>query len=177
MTRSDSSITSGAYGMDDLMNSSDEGDNWIGTMGSTTEPSQRFQGQFVAVGWSDFRSAVEDELKGQIAKSLGILDSKQIYLVDYYIDYLQLGTTMDQTIVNNEMADYREAMAILPSLYSWDGLAKFANEFVDEIYGNTWYKSIMADGSSFRDYDSSGSFDSIRKQDLQGALAHVRERK
>jgi len=40
-----------------------------------------------------------------------------------------------------------------------------------------WTTKDMADGSSFRDYDSSGSFDSIRKQDLQGALAHVRERK
>jgi hypothetical protein len=35
----------------------------------------------------------------------------------------------------------------------------------------------MADGSSYRDYNGYGSFDSVRKKDLQGALAHVRERR
>jgi hypothetical protein len=112
MIRSDDSITSGAYGMDALAGAEDdEVANMFGTIGSTAEPSQRFKGQFVAVGWEDFRSSVESQLQSQIAKSLGILDSKTIYIVDYYIDYLQLKTGLDQTVVNNEMAEYRQAMA------------------------------------------------------------------
>lgn len=112
MIRSDNSITSSAYGMDSLASvENDKVANMFGEIGSTAEPSQRFKGQFVAVGWDDFRGALEGQLKTQIAKSLGILDSSEIYLVDYYIDYLQLKTSMDQKIVNNELASYRVAMA------------------------------------------------------------------
>lgn len=110
MIRSDDPITSSAYGMDSLLSEDDDVANFFGTIGSTAEPSQRFQGHFVAVGWEDFRGEVEAQLRSQIAKGLGIVDYNQIYIVDYYIDYLQLKTSMDQTIVNNELAEYRKGM-------------------------------------------------------------------
>jgi len=97
--------------------------------------SFRWDGMVVSTG-NDTMDESDDLVvqAGSISQYIdGNLSSGQSFTVcDFYL-------SMKPTYT----ATSNETMAILPSLYSWDGLAKFANEFVDEIYGNTWYKSIM----------------------------------
>ena len=113
ITKSSNSDVSGAFG---IVSSSDTDYNLTSAMhdfGTSAESSQRIQGKQYAEGWDNFRSDTENAVRSVIAEDKGIT-SDQVYLVDYYIDYIQQETTFDQQIVTRQhdlyLSMFREAL-------------------------------------------------------------------
>ena len=142
MVRSNDALTSAIWGMDDIATNYADNDSayLYSAVGSTAEPSQRVKGQFVAVGWDDFRADVETQLKAQIAKAVGV-QANTIYLVDYYIDYLQVKTEMDQTIVDNQLSLYRKAMVDAAIAMGMDITGEEATSIASSIQSVPMYAS------------------------------------
>jgi hypothetical protein len=67
-------------------------------LGQTPEINQRQKGTYSAVGWENFRGDLEQALKAKIAAFHGV-KSNEVYLIDYYIEWLEIGTTLDSNIV------------------------------------------------------------------------------
>ena len=78
--------------------------------GNTPELNQRLTGKYVAKGWSDFRADLEIALKAKIAENHGV-SFKDVYLVDYYIDYLQLATDYDTALMTKMEQNFWQGMA------------------------------------------------------------------
>ena len=78
--------------------------------GSTPEPMQRVVGDQFAQGWNDFGSDLKTALIAKIASTVGVASSK-IYLIDYYVDYIQLKTTIDPTIATKEDQLYSDMVS------------------------------------------------------------------
>lgn len=72
----------------------------INQMGLLEEKRQRVSGRMVAEGWKNLKDTVEDELELQISK-LENVDIDDVYLVDYYIDYIQIELDFSGKIVAN----------------------------------------------------------------------------
>lgn len=81
----------------------------ISAMGATPTHEQRAAGRLVAKGYSDLRYSAETSLKEYIASAEGV-DYDEVYLVDYYIDYMQMKVKIDSAVADN-LANKFEAIA------------------------------------------------------------------
>lgn len=109
LVRSGSDMANEAYGIDpDAMDAGVNLTTFTSAFGATAEPVQRVEGKQFAEGWTDFRSDLEAALIEQIAADSGT-SSEDVFLIDYYVDYLQLKTTFDAEIAQKENELY-EAM-------------------------------------------------------------------
>ena len=62
--------------------------------GQVPETGQKYQGDYYAQGWQDFRGEVEAALKAKIALDQHVMPD-QVFLVDYYIEDLEIKTAVD----------------------------------------------------------------------------------
>jgi hypothetical protein len=70
---------------------------FINDMGLRPEKLQRVSGQGYAEGWTNFRLSVETQLKTYIA-DIESCDVNDVFLVDYYINYIQFKTTINPAV-------------------------------------------------------------------------------
>jgi hypothetical protein len=75
-------------------------------LGQTDIHQQRGSGRMVAEGFKDLRDSIEDALIGYIADVEGV-ETDEIFLIDYYTDYIQVKVEIDNDVVN-EMHDAYE---------------------------------------------------------------------
>jgi len=71
----------------------------ITAMGTQNIHEQRAAGRLVANGYVDLRDSVEEALVEYIAVLEGC-DENDVYLVDYYVDYIQMKVKVDREIVD-----------------------------------------------------------------------------
>ncbi len=101
--RSGSELANSVYGVDaNRTQLLEEGDlntsQMVDFFATTPELPQRFSGKYIAKGWSDFRADMESNLKAKIAYDEGV-PSSNVYLIDYYIDYLQIKSGYDTDLM------------------------------------------------------------------------------
>lgn len=79
----------------------------LNTIGQTNIHQQRAAGRLVAEGYKDLRGSVEDALISYIANAEKV-ETDEVYLVDYYMDYLQCKVKIDNQIVDNVVNKYQD---------------------------------------------------------------------
>jgi hypothetical protein len=84
----------------------------LNEIGLEPEKEQRRNARFVAEGWSSGSGAIEDALKDYIA-DLESVEPDEVYIIDYYIDNLQLKLTFNPTVVNNLVDRYEEVYPLV----------------------------------------------------------------
>lgn len=111
IVRSGSSMADQAYNITPPKSSSDikNLNDFTELYGATPEPMQRIAGKQFAQGWSNFGSSLETALIAQIAADTGSPVSS-IHLIDYYVDYVQLKTSIEPTIASHENDIYNAAI-------------------------------------------------------------------
>jgi hypothetical protein len=111
LARSGSEVVQAANGIPalDLTKDRYTKEELIDLFGAMPEPNQRIEGILVAKGWTDFRGDLESSLRSSIAGGLG-LQASNVFLVDYYVDYLQLSTEVDEEIVETQYTRLWESL-------------------------------------------------------------------
>ena len=79
----------------------------LNAIGQTNIHQQRAAGRLVAEGYKDLRGSVEDALISYIANAEKV-QTDEIYLIDYYMDYLQCKVKVDNQIVDNVVNKYQD---------------------------------------------------------------------
>jgi len=112
----------------------------ISAIGTTGIHQQRAAGRLIAEGYKDLRYSIEDSLVAYIAIEEGV-EYDDVFLIDYYIDYLQCKIKIDSRIAD-ELADTFDATgseviealggtleedAVTPSIYYTDPVVATPN--------------------------------------------------
>jgi uncharacterized protein YukE len=86
----------------------------LNAIGQTDIHQQRAAGRLVAEGYKDLQSSVEDALISYIANAEKV-EIDQVYLIDYYMDYLQCEVKVDNKIVDKLVNEYQDTVGPLTS--------------------------------------------------------------
>lgn len=79
----------------------------LNTIGQTDIHQQRAAGRLVSEGYKDLRGSIEDSLICYIAQTENV-ETDQVYLIDYYMDYLQCKVKVDDRIVDKLVNKYQD---------------------------------------------------------------------
>lgn len=79
----------------------------LNTIGQTDIHQQRAAGRLVSEGYKDLRGSIEDSLISYIAQAEKV-ETDQIYLIDYYMDYLQCKVKIDDKTVDKLVNEYQD---------------------------------------------------------------------
>jgi len=79
-------------------------------IGQTDIHEQRASGRLVAQGYKDVRGSIEDGLVSYIAENEGV-DVEEVFLIDYYIDYLQCKLEVANKVVDKLADEFRSKIA------------------------------------------------------------------
>jgi len=79
----------------------------LNAIGQTNIHQQRAAGRLVAEGYKDLRGTVEDNLIAYIAEAEGV-DTEEVFLIDYYIDYLQCKLEVANKIVDKAVNAFKK---------------------------------------------------------------------
>ena len=77
----------------------------LNAIGQTDIHEQRAAGRLIAEGFKDLRDSVEDSLLSYIAKA-ELVETDEVFLVDYYIDYLQCKVEIKNEVVDEMVDEY-----------------------------------------------------------------------
>lgn len=79
----------------------------LNAIGQTDIHQQRGAGRLVAEGYKDLRGSIEDSLINYIAQ-VEKVEIDEIYLVDYYMDYLQCKVKIDNQIIDKVVNEFKK---------------------------------------------------------------------
>jgi hypothetical protein len=79
----------------------------LNAIGQTNIHQQRGAGRLVAEGYKDLRGSIEDSLISYIAQTEKV-ETDEVYLVDYYMDYLQCKVKIDNQIVDKVVNEFKK---------------------------------------------------------------------
>jgi len=80
----------------------------LNAIGQTNIHQQRAAGRLVAEGYKDLRGSIEDALISYIANAEKV-ETDQVYLIDYYMDYLQCKVKIDDQIVDKTVNEFERS--------------------------------------------------------------------
>jgi len=79
----------------------------LNVLGTTDIQQQRASGRLVSEGYKNLQDSVEDALISYIA-DLEDLDTDEIYLIDYYVDYLQCKIQVHNSVVDKTVNTFKD---------------------------------------------------------------------
>jgi len=87
----------------------------LNAIGQTDIHQQRAAGRLVAEGYKDLRGSIEESLLSYIAK-VEKVETDEIYLIDYYMDYLQCKVKIDDQVVDKLVNEFKEIASPISSV-------------------------------------------------------------